>query len=135
MPIKKDSLSPPKNLVPATFDKLLLLFSKKVNLVFSAMMLRFFALNLIMILKKVKKVIIDLDSFKALVPVCIPVDCIPPDYVFLSVPSAVSKIFEKLVNNRLDDISRIVELFYLHYDFRSFYLTADFLTVVRGLTG
>ena len=34
MPIKKDGLLPPKNLVPATFDKLPLLFSKKVNLVF-----------------------------------------------------------------------------------------------------
>lgn len=99
------------------------------------MMLRHFTLNMIMTLKTVKKVIIDLDSSKALIPACIPVDCIPPDYIFLSVPSAVSENFEKFVNNRLNDISRNVELFYLHYDFRSFYLTADLFTVLRGLAG
>ena len=53
------------------------------------------------------------------------------NYHPVSLLSVVSKVFEKLVNNRIVDYLEKYEFFSdLQYGFRSSRLTADFLTVV-----
>ena len=100
--------------------------------------------------KMVKKVIMDLDSSKASGPDCIPVvvlnNCVSSvvpvfkdvgerstakNYRPVSLLSVVSKVFEKLVNNRIVDHLEKCGLFSdFQYGFRSSRSTADLLTVV-----
>ena len=100
--------------------------------------------------KMVKKVIMDLDSSKASGPDCIPVvvlkNCVSSvvpvfkdvgerstakNYCPVSLLSVVSKVFEKLVNNRIVDHLEKCGLFSdFQYGFRSSRSTADLLTVV-----
>ena len=54
-------------------------------------------------------------------------------YCPVSLLSAVSKVFKKLINNRLvDHIEKCGLIFYFQYDFRS--LTANLLTIVSDRT-
>ena len=214
MLIKQKSLSLPKNLAVGTFDKLLILFSTKVNLIpplFSGQEVlssasdkaKWFAKtfsknsnlddpsislpifpsrtnlklhNISVTPKMVKKVIMNLDLSRASGPDCIPVvvlkNCEPelphilaelfnmclkescfPDcqkvssvvpvfkivggrstaknYRPVSLLSVVSKVFEKLINNRIVDHLEKCDLFSdFQYGFRSSQLTAGLLTVV-----
>ena len=52
------------------------------------------------------------------------------NYCPLTLPSVVSKVFEKLVNNRIVDHPEKCGIFYFQYGFRSSRSTADLLTVV-----
>ena len=55
------------------------------------------------------------------------------NYRLVSLLSVVSKVFEKLVNNRIVDHLEKCGLFYdLQFGFRSFPSTADLLTVVSN---
>ena len=53
------------------------------------------------------------------------------NYRPVSLPSVVSKVFEKLVNNRIvDHLEKCGRFSYFHYGFRSSRSAADLLTVV-----
>ena len=56
-------------------------------------------------------------------------------YCPASLPSVVSKVFEKFVNNRLDDHIKNCCSFLYQYGFRSSRSTADLLKVVSELLG
>ena len=113
--------------------------------------------NISVTLKIVKKILINLDLLKAAGPYCIPLVVLKnfgPEglmvpvyknvgersratiYCPVSLRSVVSKVFEKLVNNKIVDRLNKCGLFSdIQYGFRSSRSTADLLTVVSDRIG
>ena len=62
--------------------------------------------------------------------------CTAKNYRYVSLLSVVSKVFEKLVNNRiLDHLKKCGHIFDFQYGFRSSRSTAGLLTVVSDRIG